>query len=85
MLLAALRLRRLSDAPLALMIGASAKRVKEIGAPSLKHPFARVFTALRPFAAGDLKGVQCGVFPPATEDLGEIGGFSVPTGANSLS
>ena len=66
----AMRLRRFSDAPLALLIGTPAKRVKEIGAPSLKHPFARVFTALRPFAAGELKGVQCGVFPPATENLG---------------
>ena len=47
-----------------------AKRATEIGAPSLKHPFARVFTALRPFAAGELKGVQCGVFPLATENLG---------------
>jgi hypothetical protein len=66
----ATRLRQFSDVPLALMIGAPAKRVKEIGAPSLKHPFARVFTALRSFAAGELKGVQCGVFPPATENLG---------------
>ena len=46
MLLGVLRLRRFSDAPLALLIGTPAKRVKEIGAPSLKHPFARVFTAL---------------------------------------
>jgi hypothetical protein len=46
MLLRDLRLRRFSDAPLALLIGTPAKRVKEIGAPSLKHPFARVFTAL---------------------------------------
>jgi hypothetical protein len=30
---------------------------------SLKHPFARVFPALRHFAAGDLKVTQCGVFP----------------------
>jgi len=67
----ALRLRRFSDAPLALLIGTPAKRVKEKGAPSLKHPFARVFTAdCVPFAAGELKGVQCGVFPPATENLG---------------
>ena len=65
----AMRLRRFFDAPLALLIGTPAKRVKEIGALSLKHPFARVFTALRPFAAGELKGVQCGVFPPATENL----------------
>ena len=63
-------MRRFSDAPLALLIGTPAKRVKEIGAPSLKHPFARVFTALRPFAAGELKGVQCGVFPPTTKNLG---------------
>jgi len=55
MLLGDLRLRRISDAPLALLFGTPAKRVKEIGAPSLKHPFARVFAALRPFAAGDLK------------------------------
>ncbi|MBL0023444.1 MAG: hypothetical protein IPP23_15170 [Sphingomonadales bacterium] len=41
-------MRRFSDAPLALLIGTPAKRVKEIGAPSLKHPFARVFTALAP-------------------------------------
>lgn len=54
-----LRLRRFSDAPLALLIGTPAKRVKEIGAPSLKHPFARVFTALRPFAAGELKAASC--------------------------
>lgn len=66
----ALRLCRFSDAPLALLIGAPAKRVKETGAPSLKHPFARVCTALRPFAAGELKGVQCGDFPPETENLG---------------
>ena len=45
MLLGALRLRRFSDAPLALLIGTPAKRVKEIGVPSLKHPFARVFAA----------------------------------------
>lgn len=70
MLLGDLRLRRFSDAPLALLIGTPAKRVKEKGAPSLKHPFARVFTGLRPFAAGELKGVQCGVFPLTTENLG---------------
>ena len=63
MLLGVSRLRRFSDTPLALLIGTPAKRVKEIGAPSLKQPFARVFTALRPFAAGELKGVQCGAFP----------------------
>jgi hypothetical protein len=63
MLLGVLRLRRFSNAPLALLIGTPAKRVKEIGAPSLKHPFARVFPALRNFAAGDLKVAQCGVFP----------------------
>jgi len=44
--LGALRLRRFADAPLALLIGTPAKRAKEIGALSLKHPFARVFTAL---------------------------------------
>jgi hypothetical protein len=70
MLLGALRLRWFSDAPLALLIGTPSKRVKEKGAPSLKHPFARVFTALRPFAAGELKGVQCGVFSLASENLG---------------
>jgi hypothetical protein len=43
MLLGATRLRRFSDVPLALLIGTPAKRAKEIGAPSLKHPFARVF------------------------------------------
>jgi hypothetical protein len=42
----ALRLRRFSDAPLALLIGTPAKRVKEKGALSLKHPFARVFSAI---------------------------------------
>lgn len=63
MLLGVLRLRRFSDAPLALLIGIPAKRVKEKGAPSLKHPFTRVFPALRRFAAGDLKVAQCGVFP----------------------
>ena len=63
MLLGVLRLRRFSDAPLALLIGTTAKRAKEIGAPSLKHPFARVFPAFRHFAAGDLKVTQCGVFP----------------------
>jgi hypothetical protein len=46
MLLGVLRLHRFSDAPLALLIGTPAKRVKENGAPSLKHPFARVFIAL---------------------------------------
>lgn len=70
MLFGGSRLRRFSDAPLALLIGTPAKRVKEKGAPSLKHPFARVSPALRHFAAGELKGVQCGVFPPATENLG---------------
>jgi len=44
--LGALRLRRFADAPLALLIGTPAKREKEIGAPSLKHPFARVLPAL---------------------------------------
>ncbi len=63
MLLGVLRLHRFSDAPLGLLIGTPAKRLKEIGAPSLKHPFARVFPALRHFAAGDLKVAQCGVCP----------------------
>jgi hypothetical protein len=40
------RLRRFSDVPLAHLIGTPAKRVTEIGAPSLKHPFARVFAAI---------------------------------------
>jgi hypothetical protein len=61
--LGVLRLRRFSDAPLALLIGTPAKRAKEKGAPSLKHPFGRVFPASRHFAAGDLKMAQCGVFP----------------------
>jgi hypothetical protein len=38
-------LRRFSDAPLAHLIGTPAKRAEEKGAPSLKHPFARVFPA----------------------------------------
>ena len=40
------RLRQFPDAPLAHLIGTPAKRVKEIGAPSLKHPFASVFPAI---------------------------------------
>jgi hypothetical protein len=40
------RLRRFPDAPLAHLNGTPAKQAKEIGAPSLKHPFARVFTAV---------------------------------------
>ena len=53
----ALRLGRFSDAPLALLIGTPAKRVKEQGAPSLKHPFARVFTALvAPSPLANLQG-----------------------------
>jgi hypothetical protein len=63
MFLGVLRLRQFSDAPLAHLIGTPAKRATEIGAPSLKHPFARVFLTLRHFAAGDLKVAQCGVFP----------------------
>jgi hypothetical protein len=39
-------LRRFPDAPMALLIGMKAKRAEEKGAPSLKHPFARVFTAI---------------------------------------
>jgi len=42
----ALRLRQFPDAPLALLIGTPAKRATEIGAPSLKHPFARVFPVI---------------------------------------
>ena len=72
MLLGDLRLRLFFDAPLALLIGTPAKWVKEKGAPSLKHPFARVFTALRPFAAGDFNGAQCGAFPLATENHGRL-------------
>jgi hypothetical protein len=45
MLLGALRLCRFPDAPLAPLIGTPAKRAEEKGAPSLKHPFARVFPA----------------------------------------
>jgi hypothetical protein len=45
MLFGGKRLRRFSDAPLALLIGKPAKRAEEKGAPSLKHPFARVFPA----------------------------------------
>jgi hypothetical protein len=61
--LGVLRSRRFADAPLAHLIGTLAKRATEIGAPSLKHPFAHVFPALRHFAAGDLKVAQCEVFP----------------------
>lgn len=60
-----LRLRRFADAPLALLIGTPAKRVKEKGAPSLKHPFARVFPHYAHFAAGELKVGVVRVFPPA--------------------
>ena len=42
------RLRRCLDAPLAHSIGTPAKRATEIGAPRLKHPFARVFPRLSP-------------------------------------
>jgi hypothetical protein len=45
-LLGVMLLRRFPDAPLALLIGMKAKRAEEKGAPSLKHPFARVFTAI---------------------------------------
>ena len=46
-----------ADAPLAHLIGTPAKRATEIGAPSLKHPFARVFTALvAPSPLANLKG-----------------------------
>ena len=53
------RLRRFFDAPLALLIGTPAKRTEEKGAPSLKHPFVRVFPARRRFAAGELKVASC--------------------------
>ena len=57
------RLRRFSDVPLALLIGTPAKRAKEIGAPSLKHPFARVFTALvAPSPLANLKGCNAVTF-----------------------
>lgn len=39
-------LLRCLDAPLAHLIGTPAKRAKETGAPSLKHPFVRVFPAI---------------------------------------
>jgi hypothetical protein len=75
MLLGGKRLRRFPDARLALLIGTPAKRAMETGAPSLKHPFARVFPHYAHFASGELKvGVVRGL-PPATENLGEIGGF----------
>jgi hypothetical protein len=35
-----------ADAPLAHLIGTQAKRATEIGAPSLKHPFARAFATV---------------------------------------
>jgi hypothetical protein len=46
MLFGGKRLRWCLDAPLAHLIGTPAKRAKETGAPSLKHPFARVFPAI---------------------------------------
>lgn len=62
-------MRRFSDAPLALLIGTPAKGVKEKGAPSLKHPFARVFPHYAHFAAGEIKvGVVRAVLS-ATESL----------------
>ena len=39
-------MRRCCDVPLAPSIGIPAKRVTELGAPSLKHPVARVFSAI---------------------------------------
>ena len=39
-------MRRCFDVPLAPSIGISAKRATEPGAPSLKHPVARVFSAI---------------------------------------
>jgi hypothetical protein len=62
--------RLYSDAPLALLIGAQAKLATEIGAPSLKHPFARVFTAdfaLSPLA--NLKGRNAVPFQRQTKLL----------------
>ena len=79
------RLRRLPDAPLAHLIGTPAKRAKEIGAPSLKHPFARVFTAVvatSPLAIS--KWASCGAFLSATENPGEIDDISVPGGRYQL-
>ncbi len=70
MLLGVLRLRRFSDAPLALLIGTPAKRVKEKGAPSLKHPFACVFTALvAPSPLANLKGCNAVSFHRQPEIL----------------
>jgi hypothetical protein len=51
-------LRLFPDAPLALLIGILAKRAKETGAPSLKHPFARVFAADDP--TSPLANSRCG-------------------------
>ncbi|WP_295634993.1 hypothetical protein [Novosphingobium sp.] len=39
-------MRRFSDVPLARLIGITAKRATELGAPSLKHPVTRVFSAI---------------------------------------
>ena len=39
-------MRRSPDVPLAPLIGIPAKRTTEPGAPSLKHPVARVFSAI---------------------------------------
>ena len=78
--LGVLRLHRFFDAPLALLIGTPAKRVKEKGAPSLKHPFARVFPHCAHFAAGDFKVGVVRAFLSVTDCLSEIGGFgAVPT------
>jgi hypothetical protein len=79
MLLGDVRLCRFSDAPLAPLIGTPAKRVKEKGAPSLKHPFSRVFIALRRFAAGDYKGAQYGVFPMTIDGIFRVA-LSSPSG-----
>ena len=78
------RLRRFPDAPLAHLVGTPAKRATEIGAPSLKHPFARVFPRLSPFAAGELKVVKCGPLRSATEDLGNIDHTSISRGRYQL-
>lgn len=79
-----LRLSRFFDAPLALLIGTPAKRVKEKGAPSLKHPFAGVFPHCAHFAAGDFKVGVVQAFPSATESLAEIGKISVGSDRNQL-
>ncbi len=84
MLLGGSRLCRFSDAPLALLIGTPAKRAMEKGAPSLKHPFARVFPHYAHFAAGELKVGVVRAFPPATDSLAEIGKISTGSTATGF-